>query len=161
MNPAQLERYRVHVIDYLDEAEEIEAVKGGVIAMIEDIGGDTSRINSDLVTPFVRTGNAFRELFIQGEASTPVSTRGLTHWVAIMLRNISLYNNVKVKGDIMVAVERAAAPSILNKMSTADSLKFTELMIAQNYFASMGLNGLAGNPDETEKKSTKKGTKKL
>jgi cobaltochelatase CobS len=137
MNPAQLERYRVHVIDYLNEEEEVEAVLGGSVAQIVSIGGRGEEVNAQLVLPFVRMANSIRELFVQGEISTPISTRGIINWVAILIRNISVYRNVKTKGDIIAAVERAAGPSILNKMSTADAMKVMEMMTATNLFASL------------------------
>jgi cobaltochelatase CobS len=134
MNPAQLERYRVHVVDYLPETEELTAVLTGVEAKLS-MGEETGEsLRKEMVVPFIKVANMIRELFVQGEISTPVSTRGIINWVSMFTRNVAIHHTGEAN-ETYKAIMRAAAPAILNKMSTADALKVKEMIAATDYFA--------------------------
>lgn len=137
MNPAQLERYRVHVIDYLPKSSEIHAVLEGAKSKLAQISINESHVSKETVAPFVEVGRMIREMFIQGEISTPVSTRGLIHWVAITVRNLAIY---PIEGDpasLIGVIINAAGPAMLNKMSSADALRVIEVIMATNNFKTL------------------------
>jgi midasin (ATPase involved in ribosome maturation) len=65
MNPAQLERYRVHVIDYLPQNDEIKAViaatKGKLQMISADDAGVTEAVTEDTARPFVKIARTLIE----------------------------------------------------------------------------------------------------
>ena len=151
MNPAQLERYRVHVIDYLDPDEEVEAVLAGVNQKSRAVGPAPSGVSREVVRPFVMAAGAIRELFIRGEIATPVSTRGIIHWVSLVLRDAAVYRDRTAAGDGVSggvrAALRAAGPSILNKMTAGDAARAAEMIVAAAPLASLRVSYGAGDDD--------------